>query len=187
MQALIRILITLAFIINTSNSHAKIGLGDWARKTPNDNEINNFYGNGLTLRLKNGKQVQELSRWYFYKENIVGQLHDGTYFVANENTGQVDSFQRIADFDHFIEAHKYEPTFWKRWHTADWAPLNDILFIALLAFPISIILVILFCIICYAAIIVEKLNYRRPFTLILISILLISLLNIALERFPQSI
>lgn len=99
---------TLLFLTFTFNSYAGIGLGDWTCKTPSGNEINNF--GDLSLYLKNGQVLKGLNKWYFYKDNLIGQLNNNTYFVLNENTFTIDSFHTKQGWDRFIERHNLKPS-----------------------------------------------------------------------------
>lgn len=186
-KRLLKAISILFFLSLASNSYARIGLGDWACRTPNGSKINNYTGAGLSLRLKNGQQIQELSSWYFYRDNIIGKLDNKTYFIANETTGKIYNFQTNAEFNYFIQTHKYKPILWTRWYNARWSFLDDILFISFLFFPITILATILFCTICYKSILSERLNYRKPFTIALFIILAIVLTSTVSQQFPQSI
>jgi len=177
---------TIFFLTLTFNSYAGIGLGDWTCKTPDGNEINNF--TDLSLYLKNGEVLKGLNKWFFYKDNISGQLYDKTYFSVNEKTFTIDTFKTEQEWNFFTERQHLIPKFWTRWYETDWKFIDDdLLFVAFLSFPISLPLLILFIFISYKAIRKERFNFRKPFTITLTVILALIFVNFLLEQFPQSI
>src|SRR4249919_3605648 len=77
MGHILKLILTLLILTNTSISKAGIGMGDWACTTPAKNYINNF--SGKSLYLGDGKQVDDLSRWFFYNGFVIGQFGNDKY------------------------------------------------------------------------------------------------------------
>ncbi|MEY4903739.1 MAG: hypothetical protein RLZZ292_1554 [Bacteroidota bacterium] len=111
----------------TISSFAGIGLGDWSAKTPGGNEINNF--SGMTLRLKNGKELLGPHSWYFYKNHIIGKLdrYDMVqcYFVVNEATYQIDTFHFETDWKTFLVTHELVPKIRTAWYRDNWVAFGN--------------------------------------------------------------
>lgn len=174
------ILLTMAF-----NSYAGIGLSDWVCKTPYGNEIQN--NGGIFLYLKDGRTIEGLNRWYFYKGYIIGKKDSSEYYFAvNEKTAAIFTFPSEQEWDRFIETRNLRPSFWRRWYEKDWEYFDDILFISLVFFYVSVPLLILFFWIVYKSIKREKMSFKKPFTIALAIIVSFILANFLLEQFPQS-
>ena len=174
----------------TSHSYA-MGLGDWNCKTPNGNEIINT--GGTFLNMKNTQILDGLDQWYFYKGNIIGQRHSNvnsseTYFVANEVTFTIDTFQTKQEWIKYIERHELKPSIWTRWYDTDWRFFNDTVgLVAIVFFYISIPLFGVIVWLFFKAIKYEKLNFRKPYTIITTLIVVFLVIRLLLDQFPQSI
>ncbi|MCB9261075.1 MAG: hypothetical protein H6607_01700 [Flavobacteriales bacterium] len=183
----------LAFYLFLSNTvFAGIGVTDWAAKTPWGNEINNF--SNTTLYLRNGVELTGLAEWYFYKNHIVGRLgnknHYGDttgYFVVNEITNSIDTFQTKRDWEVLVTQTKLKPRYWTRWHNKSWKVLNGrVLFALYYSFPTFIFVLVLLIFFIRKAWVKEKFQWKKPFTAMLL-IMLIGLLSmLLLGSFPQS-
>ncbi len=162
-------------------------MGDWSATTPNGNEINNFTDH--TLYLKNETQLNRLDTWYFYKDCILGELKDNLgYFVVNEYTFKVDTFKTESDFQAFVTKNNLEPKIWKRYYKGNWIFFGDeLLFCLFLGFYISIPLMLFYLFMLYKSIVIERFNFKKPYTLISFLILILIIICWLLERFPQSI
>jgi len=186
MRSILKFVPTIFTLLICHHVHARIGLADWTSVTPGKNEINNF--NNLTLYLQNGKQLEGLNNWFFYKNNIIGQLHNKKYFVVNETTFHIDTFQTEDEWLKFRRTNNINPKLWTRWFDTNWkTTFGDFAFYILVSFYISIPAMILFLWLCYKAIRQEKFSMRNRYTIIVASILSIVLINFLLGQFPQSI
>ena len=169
-------------------SHAHVGFAEWESVTPGGNKINNFGDSGFAINLKNGENLECLVKWFFYKNNIVGQ-RSGTpgYFVVNEKTFKIVLFQTEAEWSSYLSKENLNPhlTFW--YHT-DWKYFGtQFWFAALALFFITIPLILLFCWVLYKAIAKEKFRLNKPYTIIVIVTVSYFLIHTVGDLFPQSI
>ncbi|HCS20854.1 MAG TPA: hypothetical protein DIW47_09905 [Bacteroidetes bacterium] len=185
--------LTFLFLLVASYSYSIVGLTDWSATTPGGNEIYDF--SNKTLRLKNGDELENIGKWYFYSGYIIGQPNFGgyltnpkLYFVVNEQTYKIDTFSNQVDWKNFIESRGLQPKIWTRWYDNDWVELIDgILLFSFFYFYISLPLLFLLGIILYRAITLESFNTRKPYTLTSLFIFSLFLLVWLSEKFPQSI
>jgi hypothetical protein len=188
MKSIFRPSLILLFIFSFLHANAEVGLGDWQCKTPGGNTIDNYSGNGKTLFLSNtndSRKIQNLEKWYFYKGFVIGKQKNG-YFIANEKTLKVDTFANEKAWQAVIEKYDINPL-WTRWYTTNWVFYEDITYYAVIFFPVTIIVALLFVLFLYRAIRYEKLNIRKPITLILLIAVSLVTITYLMERFPQSI
>jgi hypothetical protein len=188
MKKVIIPILTFLLVALFLRAKAEVGMGDWQCITPGKNTIDNYSGKGITLFLSNGqsfKKLEKLEQWYFYKGFIVG-TRSGTYFVANETTLKVDSFSNPKQWLEFRYQQQIDPKFWTRWYTTKWTYHEDIGFYLLIWFPVSMPLFILFVWLFYRAVRYEKLNIKKPATIIILLALLYVFVTYLLEQVPQS-
>lgn len=182
--------IIIFLIIFLPISLSAIGISDWKEKTPKGNEINNI--NGVSLYLKNEKQLDGLWKWYFYKGYIIGQTADTSvadmdisYFVVNETTYQITKFNSIEDWEAYLKKSELKPKVWTRWYFGDWTFFNDDIFFV--GFYLFIPLAILFMFLFYKAIKKEKLRLFKPYTTIIVLLFSLIFCYWLLDQFPNSI
>lgn len=158
---------------------------DWSQATPGGNEIQNY--DQVTLVLQNGEEVKPLAKWFFYKDHVCGLLENGTYFMANELTSQVDTFGTEKDWENYGRENKLHPFLWTRWYTSDWVVLDsDVLLFFVYNYYIAFALLFLIFGLLYFALKKEKLKPTKPATLVLLGLILLLIVWWCLERFPQS-
>jgi len=175
-----------------------IGLSDWSDKTPYGNEINNFMGSKI-LYLKNGQEIENVSQWYFYKEHIIGKTNSNDYnhsestphvesfFIVNDKSLSIKIFHLKSEWDTFITNNKLKPKFWTRWHYGKWNTMEDLVFILILGFIITIPLMILLGRSIYLSITKEKFNYKMRHTRVSILSTISCLIIVLLNSVPYSI
>ncbi|MEC5395844.1 hypothetical protein [Bergeyella sp. RCAD1439] len=158
-----------------------IGVTDWRQTTPGGNEMNNF--NDISLVFKSGNTVDNIFKWYFYKDHIICIIVNSwtdnmefSYAVINESTEHVKLFKNEKEWKIYIENSKLKPTVWTRWYRGDWSIFNNNIF-SILYFLIPAIIFLLFL-------------FRKSNSLlkkIMYIGFLILLLYYILNFFPQSI
>jgi len=186
---ILSLVFSLFLILLFLRCKAEVGMGDWQCITPGNNTIDNYSGDGISLFLSNGKnykKLEKLQRWYFYKGYIVG-IQANSYFIANEKTLRVDSFNSKKQWIEFRIQQKIDPKLWPRWYTTQWTYYEDLGFYLFTWFFISIPLALVFATLIFVAIRFEKLRIRRPATLLVYFTIAIALIIYLFERFPQSV
>ncbi|MEM6299898.1 MAG: hypothetical protein AAF740_14515 [Bacteroidota bacterium] len=170
-----------------------MGFGDWQNYTPYYNTIDNFMGNDRRLRLRNGKEITSLEKWYFYKEYIVCVVSQGykdpklRFLVINEVSSKIHEFETEKEWNTFLEDNRLVPLVWTRWHSGDWVAYDDLLFLTIFLFFISIPLGVLYVLMAIKAFRREDFDPRKPFTLITIAIPMLLFQMYLFDIFPQSI
>ena len=98
---------------------------NWWQDTPYGNEIAyDDWGTGSSIfvhcrRERNRSGVDDLRRWYFYRNTIVGELDDAAghrYFAFNESTCETSYFTDRREFNRYIERSDLRPRLWTRWY-----------------------------------------------------------------------
>lgn len=161
-----------------------IGISDWTEKTPCGNEINNF--GRKTLYLKNNQQVDDLLKWYFYKDYVVGIILDPidkdlktSYFIVNEKTYDILRFDSKTEWQQSLRANNLIPKLWTRWYQTDWIFFSDNFY-----FLIPVIVLILFLV--YKAVRKKRFKLFKPYTTISAVMFLFMVFYWLLDCFPQS-
>lgn len=183
------IVTALLVLFLTTALHARVGLADWRHVTPGNSTIDNF--SDYTLTLRNNRSVSGLKSWYFYKNCVIGDRIDTadriTYFVANEETFQVDTFPDESSFSAFLDGNDLHPAIWKRTYTGNWKFFDEQLILILIFTPyISVPVLVFFIFALIRSIRQEKFNFRKPFTIIVLSCLIFAAIWTLLDIFPQS-
>lgn len=126
-----------------------MGLGDWDTYTKNETLFNNP-GSGIVITLANGKMYRSPSKWYFYKDHILGvqkvyteREYDFEYFIINEKEGEIYTFNEEGNWEEFIKSNELKPKYWRRWFKENWKHIELIKILAFFLFPVSIIIIIL--------------------------------------------
>ncbi|QAR30770.1 hypothetical protein EQP59_05170 [Ornithobacterium rhinotracheale] len=126
-----------------------IGVTDWRQTTPGGNEMNNF--NDISLVFKSGNTVDNIFKWYFYKDHIICIIVNSwtdnmefSYAVIDESTEHVKLFKNEKEWKIYIENSKLKPTVWTRWYRGDWSIFNNIFSILYFLIPAIIFLLFLF-------------------------------------------
>lgn len=179
------------FLAFSSFCFGKAGLAEWSVLTPHGNEINNFDDSRI-LSLSNQSQLDNIAEWYFYKDYIMGRL--GTngkttgYFAVNETIFYINTFQTKDEWIKFLQQNDLQPKIWTRWYKSDWTFFNiQLLMFLVFGFYVSIPLIILYWIVLFKAFKKEKLNIRKPNTIVLTCVTGFIFIAWLLEHFPQSI
>ncbi len=183
-----KLFILVLLLISFFKVEAGVGFSDWQCITPGKNSIDNYSGAGISLFMSNGvkyARVDNLERWYFNRSFIVGRQKDH-WFIANEKTFKVYSYNNERLWLDAIAKQHLKPFIWTRWYSDNWAFYSDWGFSIFLFFPLSILLVLIFVIICYRAARFEKFNVKKPMTIITILLIFTVLFIYLAEQFPQS-
>lgn len=72
---------------------------------------------------ENGHLITNISRWYFYKNHIVGEITEEgqtRFFIFNEATCQSQLYQVQEEFDVRIREMRLKPILWTRWYEKNW-------------------------------------------------------------------
>ena len=186
MKLINKFIFSVILTATSLNSYCGIGLTDWSCETPNGNEINNYL-DMPTLYLKDGNAVKDVSQWFFYKNYVLGQLNNNNFFIVNEKTLSVRTFESEQEWLRVRNKLYLNPAFWTRWYDGGLNFIDTILIITIIYFYVSIPLVLLLGLIFYKAIKKERLNIKKPFTLATAVLVGITLIGVLLESFPQSI
>lgn len=93
----INIKLLLFLFFSCFNLYAQ-GLGDWTCKTKNGS-LFSHNGSGVFLKIKNQKELRDLKKWYFYKNNIVTELNNKTFAVIDEVSGNTSTFKEKPDLE----------------------------------------------------------------------------------------
>ncbi len=183
-----RAILILSFLVISLDSAARIGIADWRISTPGDNYIDNF--SSVSLYLKDGQQLDDLERWYFYRGCVVGELSDGKgWFVVDEAKSEIVWQTDKSKWEALLQERGLVPSVWTRWIDSDPAVLTSGMFWMLwivtswyIAIPILLAVVILF----RRAWKRERFNWRKPYTIGAMVIGLFVLWRIFIENFLQS-
>ncbi len=125
------------------------GLADWSYTTKHGSSLS-YPGNWNTLKLKNGEHLDELSRWYFYNNHIMGEFfmpkrvlskqQQKHYFIANELEYTIQTFDNVILWEAAIQSQNLKPKIWTRWYRSHTSLMFIITLWAIVAFPITIAL-----------------------------------------------
>ena len=160
------------------------GLSDWSHETPGANLMMDP-GNGNSLRLKKGTEIHDLKLWYFYKDYVIATTyHD--YIIVDERTGQVNRFANEHGWNDYIGQHDMKPLIWTRWYSDNSVDYDMLLIWLIFLFYISIPLIFLFLWIFYQSIRYECFNIRKPYTKVVLIVLMTLGSVIILDFYPQS-
>ncbi|MBL0035943.1 MAG: hypothetical protein IPP26_09280 [Flavobacteriales bacterium] len=158
-------------------------------RAPGNNYIDNF--RSVSLYLKDGQQLDDLERWYFYKGCVIGELSDSKgWFVVEEAKSEVIWHTDRLKWEALLKERDLIPSLWTRWFDGDPAMLTSGMFWFLwivtswyAAIPILLLVVMVF----RRAWKREHFNWRRPYTMGTIAIGLFVLSRIVLENWLGSI
>lgn len=178
-----KLLLILVLTLPVINSYA-IGWGDWQRDTPYGNYMYDAGGGTRFVFKKPYQELADIQQWYFYKGHTIGQYGKG-YFIADEKTGRLQTFSQPQEWQTTLSALNLKPT-WTRWYQDDWHFFDDLLLIMVLAFYISIPVLIVLAAVVYSAVINERLNPKKPCTFVVLGITAISAVQYYLEVNPIS-
>lgn len=171
-------------------SYGRIGLADWSCKTPGGHEINNFAER--TLYLNNNTSIEHVDSWYFYRSCVIGTLQanapgSARYFVAHEQTYQIDTFTDEQSWAAFLKKNQLQPAIWTRWYQRDWTFFDEGLWNFIMFPHITFPLGITFLFLLFKAIKQEKMSFRKPYTLTFSGMMGLIFIAWLLECFPQSL
>lgn len=167
---------------------ARIGIADWRILTPGGNHIDNF--SSVSLYLKDGQQLDDLKRWYFYDGSVIGELADGKgWFVVDEARSEIIWHTDKAKWEVLLKERELVPAIWTRWLDRDPAMLTSGMFLFLWLFtgwyvviPIMLVVIMVFL----RAWKREHFNWRKPYTIGAIAIGLFVLSRIFFENYLRS-
>ena len=194
----ISIITVLVFLLTTAKSFA-LGIGEWENTTPGGNRIvHDQWSDTITLYLNYGfvHQIAGLSRWYFYKDHIIGEYNNGGkyYFIVDEDDGHVDTFHTRQEWQKYISDNSLNPSMWTRWYSWEWQISPDDKEMMLwvdVGLGLGIALPIALVIYSYKAPKNKNFRFRKLYfktTLIAIGILIIfTVIGFILAAWPQSI
>jgi hypothetical protein len=179
-----KLVLILLLALLTAPSFAMIGLGDWQRDTPYGNYMYDAGGGACFVFKHPYQELIGLDRWYFYHGYTVGQYQKG-YFIADEKASELKLFTDQKEWEATLVKLDLIPT-WTRWYSDDWHFFDNILVILVFAFYVSIPLLIALGIVFYYAFVREGFNVRKPYTLISLGIIIITV-QYYLEMNPASV
>jgi len=138
-----------------------------------------------------GHEISNLSKWYFYKNHIVGEYTEESefsYFVFNEETCAISSFYKEEKHIEYIKSNKLKPLFWTRNYTKNYGliltsgDLTDSFLWLVLKLPLLVIITIILSL----GFIRTRFKSRK-FNLISTGIIALISIRLLLDYFPQSI
>lgn len=175
----------------------------WWQKTPNGNEICNEKFNDkyvIGIKCKDykievneyGHVVTNLTKWYFYKNHIIGKYKKGDqkeFFIFSELSCEGKFFKDEVEFGNKLKELNLKPKVWTRWYDSNWGMIItsgdfgegiNFIFVKL---PILIITSIIVLI----GLIRTKFNIKHKFNKISLTIVGIIVGRIILDILPGSI
>jgi hypothetical protein len=180
------IILTLYLLIACLSNTYSRGFGDWQVETPYKNTIDNYSGNGKTLRIK-GNYLDSLDRWYFYNTHVVGKREKGKgYFIADEVSRNMQCFDSEADWGKTIDEKDLAPWLITRWHEGGEEYIFGLIF--LFVFGGFIIMIPLILAYLYAVYLAIRSGFKLndPYTIVTLGMPLWIVIPWLLEVFPQS-
>jgi hypothetical protein len=118
-----------------------IGLGNWQNQTPGGNVMGDAGSGTVLILAKNNQRINNITRWYFYRNHIVGQT-GSDYFIVNETTGKVRRHNNSREWDKAIVQANLSPPIRTRWFTDNWKFWEKMLF-AMLFVGMFILIILL--------------------------------------------
>lgn len=179
----ITVLIALTFL--SISQAIAFGVGDWQRNTPYGNSMYDNGGGAAFFLVKTGQEITAVKRWYFYKGYTVGEYQQG-YFLVEEGSARLQRFASSKAWENELTRRNLKPV-WTRWYQDDWHLLDDLLLVMVLAFYISIPVLIMFLVAIFRSIREERLNPRKPYTLVLIGVCVLLSMQYYFETNPVSL
>lgn len=181
------------------------GYASWWQETRYGSEIckergSNGYAIGIKCRdydwtitsHENGHLITNISRWYLYKNHIVGEIvEEGQtrFFIFNEATCQSQLYQKREKFDDRILEIRLKPLLWTRWYEKNWGffitdgHILDKLTFAYVKVPALFIIGIMTLI----GLMRTQFNIKHRFNQVMLMIIAVIILRTILDLFPGSI
>lgn len=184
----VRVIIVLFLYLTALPSRAVSGWGDWQLQAPGGTTMNNF--SSITIVGK-GTSVHKIKHWYFYKNCILGSCQpdstQGSFFVYNEENGEVLFFTSEELFQSHVFYSNLEPLVWKRVHTDRWNYMDDTLILILFGAPyISVPFITLAVILPVVAVKHKRRSIRKLLTVLTLLFMLGCATTVLLQLFPSS-
>lgn len=183
------ILIISIFFALPLQINASIGLSDWTNTTSQGTEFSS--NGGMSIILRNGKQYQNVKKWYFYSGHIVGigkRKVNGNiqkeYIIIDEENSDLLLFSEKNKWQTVIKEKGLIPKIRTRWFSGEWDNLRMIYLFAYLLQPIAILVAVINLYFIFKVIRTKGKILKWKILAIIIPFLLISL--ILLGKFPQS-
>jgi hypothetical protein len=175
------LLIMLITFISMSRPYAQ-GIGDWDAKTPGGNTMLDS-GSGTVLKFSNPySEIKGINKWYFFRGHIIGKSYDG-FFVTNEHSHTNLLFHSESVWNEYLVDNNLKPTLWIRWYQDDWRFLGN----AFMVFVFAITVIICFVLYLMVRWVLSKLNISLSMRKYWIMALLVTIVMLLLDAFPQSI
>jgi len=135
-------LFLILILVAVSESVFSNGLGDWELETPGGNAINNFSGINTTLLFQGEKDLENLDRWYFLNNAIIGETGESSreYFILNETTNGLYLYNDKNLWQKKIHELDLKPKYWTRWYNSEWIFFNGALLLMVVIFSIPLLL-----------------------------------------------
>ncbi len=176
---------TVSSLCFAAQSNA-MGIADWAHQTPGGNTMADP-GSGTELSMENTNEyISGIRKWYFYKGFVIGTTYED-FFIVNEQTGDVRRFSSNTDWTKFIQQSGLKPIVWTRWYTDNWVNQDAILFLLLIFSPIWIPMLLVYAIFACIAISKKRFSPNPNFIIVLRIVVIIYLLVVILDAYPESI
>lgn len=194
----------LGFLLSFAFDGKTAEFASWEQKTPNGNIIRNEKAarGGYSINIKciksrsdiytYGFALENLTKWYFYRETIVGECGNGkekAYFIFDEKKCKKLIFTSKTNFENYLKKSDLKPVVWTRWHTTDWGiffggkGLPQALSFLFYKLPFLIVTLVAFGVGLYKT----DFNLSHKFNKFSLSFASLILLRVLLDFYPQSI
>jgi hypothetical protein len=180
-----RTLLSLLIILGTVARAEAQGFGDWDRNTPYGSRM---YDPGSGTKLVFGpdhREIDGVGRWYFYRGCTIG-TYGKQYFIADERNARFESFDSEQTWENALTLRQLKPT-WTRWYEDDWCFFDNLAWLMLLGFYVTIPLLAVFGVVAFRAIVREHLHPGKPYTLVLMGVTLLVTIQYVLDKNPVSL
>lgn len=192
----IRVSVFFTIVFLTIQSSYGMSLGEWSYGTKHRTFIS---GDGGVQIENRRNRIYNVKKWYYYKDHIIGltsisyhktEEQKESYFILNELTGKIDTFQNAKEWRDSIRESELKPIY-TRWYTNHF---NRALFLIALCsiiypfFSIPIFLLLLYLLFKFLKEVFfrERFNLKEPFTQVFIFLSLIISICLFLSNNYQS-
>lgn len=175
-----------AFHLLLSLQCLSFGIGDWVNSTPSGNQMGDPGGGTMFHFTGGGNEVTGIDQWYFYKEHTIGKYHKG-YFIINEKANKFKLFESEHLWKEELTKQNLIPKILTRWYNDNWVFYDNFIILLFLGIPLNILLVGFIIWAVYKSIKSEHLNIKKPYTRLLIFLMVLGLAMYILDLYPQSI
>ncbi|GAA0565363.1 hypothetical protein GCM10009415_55090 [Chitinophaga japonensis] len=128
-------------------------------------------------------------RFYFYKGYVIGESAGNTFYVVDEKGGRIQKFSDGAAFESYLKENTLTPLLWTRWYDRfyDEANFRGLLLLALVMFPLTGLLLVLYLYSLYSLLLGRHKSYAVVKRVYAGGVSVFILLAALMQVFPQSI